>query len=160
MEGLLKFRGENMRILIICTGNTCRSPMAEGIFKALIKDNNLNIQVSSAGTFAFDGDKVSDHSVTGLKKKGMDISNHKSTLVYEDLVIEADIILAMANTHKQNIIKKFPKVKNKVFLLNEYAFGENRDILDPFGGSLRDYERARDEIYLAVEEIVRRLVNS
>lgn len=149
-----------MNILIICTGNTCRSPMAEGIFKAFIKDNHLNIQTSSAGTFAFDGDKVSDHSVTALKKKGMDISNHKSTLVHEDLVIKADIILTMANSHKQNLIKKFPGIKNKVFLLNEYAFGEIKDIIDPFGGGLRDYERARDEIYLAVEEIVKRIVNS
>jgi len=144
-----------MKILIVCTGNTCRSPMAEGIFISLIKENN--IEVSSAGTYAYDGDNAAQHAIKALEKIGIDISNHKSTLVHHDLIDKADIILTMTNSHKESIIKKFPESKNKVFLLNEYAYDNIKDVADPYGGSLKDYEIARDEIYKAIEEIVKKL---
>lgn len=130
--------------------------MAEGIFKSLVKKNKLNIEISSAGTFANNGDNVSTHSQKALEKLGIDISQHKSTLVQKYL-IEADLILTMTKSHKETILRNFPEAKDKVFLLNEYAYGELKDVADPYGGSLRDYERARDEIFLAAEEIVKRL---
>ena len=149
-----------MDILVICTGNTCRSPMAEGIFKSLIKVKNLDVEISSAGTCAFDGDSVTNHAEKALKKMGIDISNHKSTLVHSYLIEKVDLILTMTKDHKETIIRNFPGAKDKVFLLNEYAFEEIKDVVDPFGGTLIDYEKARDEIYLAAEEIVKKLVNS
>ena len=145
-----------MKVLIICTGNTCRSPMAEGIFKSLIKKNNLELEVSSAGIYAFDGDNAAQNAIKALEKMGVDISNHKSTLVHHDLIDKADLILTMTNSHKESIIKKFPESKSKVFLLNEYAYDNIKDVGDPYGGSLRDYEMARDEIYKAVEEIIKK----
>lgn len=146
-----------MKILIVCTGNTCRSPMAEGIFTSLIKENNLDIEISSAGTYAFDGDSVTNHAEKALKKIGIDISNHKSTLAHSYLIEKVDLILTMTTSHKETIIRKFPESKDKVFSLYEYAFAEFKDVADPFGGTLMDYENARDDIYKAVEEIVRKL---
>lgn len=146
-----------MKILIVCTGNTCRSPMAEGIFKSLAKEKNLDIQVESAGTFAFDGDKASPNAVKALKSINIDISNHKSSLIHNNLIEEVDLILTMASSHKELIARKFPQSIGKVFLLNEYAFNELKDIMDPYGGDLKGYELVRDEIYKAVEEIVVKL---
>lgn len=144
-----------MKILIVCTGNTCRSSMAEGIFRALINKYNLDIEVSSAGTNAFDGDDASDYAIATLKEMGIDISNHKARLIHEDLVNEADFILTMTNIHKQNIILKFSNANGKIYLLNEFAFGETKDILDPFGGGIEYYEKARDEILIALEAVIR-----
>jgi len=132
--------------------------MAEGIFKSLIKEHGLNIEVSSAGTSAFNGDYASDNSIRALSNMGMDISKHKSTIAHEDLVNNADLILAMADSHKQVLISKFPRARNKIFLLNEFAFGDIKDISDPFGRGLMDYEKIRDEIYQAAERIVEKLV--
>lgn len=146
-----------MKILIVCTGNTCRSPMAEGIFKSLAKEKDMDIQVQSAGTFAFDGDKASPNGIMALESLNIDISNHKSRLIHHNLIEEMDLILTMGSSHKELIEKKFPQAGGKVFLLNEYAFGEKKDVIDPYGGKLKTYEIVRDEIYKAVEAIVAKL---
>lgn len=148
-----------MKILIVCTGNTCRSPMAEGIFKYMAKNHNLNLEISSAGIAALDGDRVSMGAVKAMENIGIDISTHKSSLVNIALVEEAEVILTMSNSHKDILSSRFPSIKNKIYLLNDYSFGKNKDIEDPFGGSLSGYEVARDEIYEAVEEIVEKIVN-
>lgn len=148
-----------MKVLIVCTGNTCRSPMAEGILKYLAKKNNIDIQVKSAGISAFDGDNISKNAILALRNIDLDISDYKSTLAHEELVNEADLILTMGKSHKEILINRFPSSKEKTFLLNEYSFEIHKDIEDPFGGNLREYERARDEIYKALEEIVRKIVN-
>ncbi len=149
-----------MKILIVCTGNTCRSPMAEGIFKDLAKKNNVDIEVKSSGTAAYDGDSASDNAVYALEKLNIDISNHKSKLIHKEIVDEADLILTMSSSHKRALINKFPGAKDKTYLLNEYAFGIIKDIEDPFGGSLLYYEKARDEIYRAAEKIIQLIVKS
>lgn len=149
-----------MKILVVCTGNTCRSPMGEGILKHLGKKNNLNIEVKSAGTMAFDGDLVSYNSVEALKNIGIDISDHRSRLLRRDLVDDSDIILTMTNSHKNALISKFPNAKDKTFVYNEYAFRRAIDISDPIGGDIYRYERTRDEIYEASEEIVKILRRS
>ena len=131
--------------------------MAEGIFKEYIRKYNLDIQVSSAGISAFDGDKASDNSVAALKKIGIDISMHKSRLVHDGLLNDAELILTMSKFHKEILINKYPNIREKVFLLNEYAFNDIREISDPYGGSLEDYERARDHICKAVEQIVEKI---
>ena len=149
-----------MKILVVCTGNTCRSPMAEGILKDLGAKNNLDIRVKSAGIMAFDGDSPSNNAVMALKNIGIDIRDYKASLVRENLVDEADIILTMTDSHKERIIRNFPNAKNKVFLYNEYAYGKYTDISDPFGGNINTYQITRDEIYKASEAIIERLVKN
>lgn len=149
-----------MKILIVCTGNTCRSPMAEGIFKNIAKNMDLNLKISSAGISALDGDRVSAGAVKAMKNIGIDISGYKSSLVNIELVEEADIILTMSNSHKDILSSRFPNFRDKIYLLNDYAFGKTNDIEDPFGGSLSGYEIARDEISLAVEAIIKDIVNN
>ncbi len=143
-----------MKVLFVCTGNTCRSPMAEGILKSMAKEKNLSLEVKSAGISVFDGDNASKNSIEAMKKIGIDISGHKSRQLHRELIDEADLILTMSKSHKEFIISRFPSYKNKVFTLLEYAHKTNRDVADPFGGSLTLYEHTRDEIYQAIEKTI------
>lgn len=146
-----------MKILFVCTGNTCRSPMAEGILSKMSADNGLDIQVKSAGIFALAGGKASEYSIEVMSENGMDISKHTSSLLTEDVIRGSDLILTMTISHKMDIINMFPFAESKTYTLNEYAFNKEKNIADPYGGRKKDYQNTYNEIYVAIENIVKRL---
>lgn len=146
-----------MKILFVCTGNTCRSPMAEGIFNELKKD--LDIEVLSAGIAALDGSEVSDYAIKSMEEIH-DISYYRSKLVTRQLLDQSDLILTMTKIHKNRLINKFDNIDHKIYLLNEYAFGREEDIADPIGGSLYVYEEVLGQIYEAIEKIIEKLRSS
>ncbi len=121
-----------MNVLFVCTGNTCRSPMAEGY----LKHKNKNISVKSAGIYA-DGSAVSQNSVVAMREIGIDVSSHISVPLTKDLLDWADKIYCMGNSHL-DFLKKFTDSK-KLFLLG-------RGISDPFGQDITVYRRCLDEI--------------
>lgn len=141
------------KILFICTGNTCRSPMAEAIFKH--KTNN-RYEVKSAGIFAHDGSSASPHSIEILTKQAITI-DHKSKQLTTELVAWSDLILTMGNSHKQMILQRYPKASEKVFCLKEFAQNSKADIADPFGGTLDDYEKTYKEIEEAIQKLIEKL---
>jgi len=128
-----------MHILFICTGNTCRSPMAEGYFRSLVENEGIfGVQISSAGTYASDGDPPSSHSVKALKEYGVDISDQRSSRLSSELIENADLIIAMTASHRMFVGQIDATAIIKTKLLGEYS-DCGGDVADPFGGDLDMY---------------------
>ena len=124
-------------ILFVCTGNVCRSPMAEGLFRHATK-GRTDYQALSAGVGAMDGQPPSPNAVRALKELGIDISRQASRMLTPDLVERADYIFGMTHSHVDQITLLFPTAAEKTFLLREFdeTLDEfEKDITDPIGGS-------------------------
>lgn len=141
-------------VLFVCTGNTCRSPMAEALFRHRIGDD-ADWDSVSAGIYAASGEPASDHAIEALRELEVDLTNHKSQPLTAKLVKDAELIVAMTGSHQSHILGSFPEVGNRVFLIN--SFGTSKvpaDVSDPFGGSLSTYKRTRDEIDRALSDLI------
>ena len=141
-----------MKILFVCTGNTCRSPMAGAIAEQLLGDK---YKIYSAGLMAMPNSRASAHAVTIMAERQIDLSKHKSRLVSEELLTEMDLVLAMTESHKGALINSIP---DKVFTLGEYA-GCQTSVTDPFGGNLDEYRACADEIYKLLLKAAEKIKN-
>ena len=146
-------------IAIVCTGNTCRSPMAERLLTHALAVANgplKKFRVVSAGVAAGSGSPASTNSVTAMKKVGLDISNHQSQPLTEKLMEEASAIFVMTETHRAIIQASFEPVPGHVYLLREFMpEGVDTEVADPFGGPLPLYEACRDEMVEAIPSLVK-----
>lgn len=143
-----------MNILFVCTGNTCRSPMAEGLLKDMAGKKRIELNVTSAGIFAFDGQEVSREASYVMKEEGIDISQHRAKIIHRDLLESADLILTMSRSHKRELLGKYDFLKDKVYTLKEYAYKREEDVEDPFGRGIGAYRKAKEEIKKALEELI------
>lgn len=146
-------------IIAVCTGNICRSPMAEALIAHALKAETgplANFRVISAGVAARDGDPPSANSVTTLKKVGLNISDHKSQALTPELVAEADVIFGMTESHRAVIQAAIQPMPRNIYLLREFMPQEaESQIADPYGGPLPLYEECRDEIVEALPSVMK-----
>ncbi|AKU26631.1 Protein-arginine-phosphatase [Geobacillus stearothermophilus] len=141
------------RILFVCTGNTCRSPMAA----ALLENKQLpGVEVKSAGVFAAEGSEASVHAKTVLKEKGIEAA-HRSSQLKKEHIDWATHVLAMTSGHKDMIVERFPEAKDKTFTLKQFVSGTDGDIADPFGGPVEAYRAARDELAALIDRLAEKL---
>ena len=155
--------GEAFRILFVCTGNTCRSPMAEVLARrALDRRGWRHVEVRSAGVAALPGGPASEGSLRATARHGLDLTAHRSTPLSKELVQWADLILTMSLRHL-TAVQELPGGEEKVSLLTNFAEGRDRDVAggagvaDPFGGGDHQYEITLLELRELVDRSLERL---
>lgn len=137
------------RIMFVCTGNTCRSPMAEGGLKKLVENQGLkNIEIYSSGTAAASGFPATTYAIEASRLWDADISGHRSHPLTLQMIRDADLILCMTSSHCHDVLSIDYEAGNKTFLLKNYpdpgCAGE--EVADPIGGSLDMYNQTFLEI--------------
>ena len=151
-----------MHILFVCTGNTCRSAMAEAAAHKQIDDFPMqygSVTVMSAGVFCAGPSPASDNAILAAAQNGCDLSFHTAKQVTEEMLAQADFIFAMTRGHKEMLARMAPQYTDKLYLLNAFAEGspDAQDVPDPYGGSLTEYLQCFDVLNSSVAQILKKL---
>jgi protein-tyrosine phosphatase len=136
-----------MRVLFVCSGNTCRSPLAEALFRRMLDDaGRQDITVESAGTGAYDGAPASEGAFLVGLEAGLDLTGHRARLLDRDLVAQADLILTMSRGHLSRVERLGGE--GKAHLLGTYASAsaEESELRDPYGGDVEGYRQTLQQL--------------
>lgn len=154
-----------IRIIFICTGNVCRSPMAHYYAQKLANNskNKNNLYIESAGINACEGQAATAFAVKVMQKYNIDLSTHRATHIDNSDIIKADYIIVMTNMQKKILQHLYPGLINKIYTLKEIAYGKDIDYLDiddPWGYNIDVYEDIAKQIIEAVEAFINKLEDS
>ena len=149
-----------MEVLLVCTGNICRSPLAEGLMQRELSTRDVaGVIVSSAGTGAWEGTPASEGAYLVALEHGLDLSSHRARLLTKELVRASDVILTMARHHRARVEELGGR--GKAYVLGEYVgrSGGDAEVSDPFGSDLDVYRETYEELDELVRVAVDRLVS-
>lgn len=146
------------RILVICTANICRSPVAAALLRDRLRQRGLSDwTVGSAGTWAMAARPASRYSVEVMSRHGYNIADHRATMIDESLLRGADLALTMEDGHAEALRAEFPAQAHKVFMLTE-MIGRNYNIPDPYGGPPEEYQRMYDGLMEVIDAGLERII--
>lgn len=140
-------------ILIVCTGNICRSPMAEALLQSRLKDGGL--RVSSAGTSALAGHGADPHAVGVMRSFGIDIEAHRARQLTLPLLTAVDLVLTLDDSHGSWIMRRYPQLRGRVHKLLKWR--GDQDVADPYRGPLQEFESAFLDIQGGVDDWLGRI---
>ncbi|HHT25587.1 MAG TPA: low molecular weight protein arginine phosphatase [Clostridiaceae bacterium] len=145
-------------ILFVCTGNTCRSPMAAAIFNSYAEKENMNWFAISAGLATESGLPVTPEAKEALAAVGINVEDHRSRQLDEKMIKDARIVLTMTATQRELLHIYYPDKAEKIFTICEYI-GSDQDIKDPYGGSLEVYQETAERLISIMPCILKNLTN-
>ena len=154
---MIELGGVQLKVMFICTGNTCRSAMAEAILKKKAQVWNKNIDVFSSGLYAQNGDGPTSAAIEVMEEMGYDMSGHYARNIRNSNILDMDVILCATNSQKVQTIMMYPELKEKIYTIKEYAFGENGDISDPWGHNKNTYEICAKELEKCIDKMENKL---
>ncbi|MDQ0297816.1 protein-tyrosine phosphatase [Salibacterium salarium] len=143
-------------VLFVCTGNTCRSPLAEALLRA---KGDENIEVQSAGVAAHPGMLASKETEAVLKERGIPF-RHASRPLNKERIEWADIILTMTKSHHEIAVQNHPEAADKIFTIKEFAADSDEaagDIIDPIGGTMETYRKTAEELDRIMDAVLDKL---
>ena len=156
-----------MKIMFICTGNICRSAMAEWLLKQKLKDKKIeNIEVYSSGIYAQDGELSTwEARRVMMDEYSIDMSKHRATNIVNSKIKEMDLILCATSRHKRDVLRIYPELEGKVFTMKEYVgydreYHDKIDIKDPWGYDIETYRSCVAEIDECLELLLKKIDNN
>ena len=154
-------RDSVFNVLLVCTGNTCRSPMAAGALSLELEADRERVEVVSAGTGALDGAPATEFSIAVAAREGVDLSGHRAQRVTEAMLRNADLVLGMESSHRDAVIR-LGADPARTFVISEWPTPDAAawGVADPFGGSIEAYEECWRRIRRHVQRVAPRVAEA